>query len=97
MQYLYVAWEHNFKDEPKEFYMELNEERFQERVLEIFEDGEIAYATSNQEFNTFLAKEAYPDIEEINATEDNATEEFRARIITKEEFEKVWKVRDVKK
>ena len=92
MQYLYVAWEHNFEDEPKEFYMELNEERFQERVLEIFKDGEIAYATSNQEFNTFLAKEAYPDIEEINATE-----EFRARIITKEEFEKVWKVRDVKK
>lgn len=92
MQYLYVTWEHNFEDEPKEFYMELNEERFQERVLEIFEDGEIAYATSNQEFNTFLAKEDYPDIEEINSTE-----EFRARLITKEEFEKVWKIKDVKK
>ncbi len=72
--------------------MELNEERFQERVLEIFEDGEIAYATSNKEFNTFLAKEDYPDIEEINSTE-----EFRARLITKEEFEKVWKVKVMKK
>lgn len=92
MQYLYVTWEHNFEDEPKEFYMELNKERFQERVLEIFEDGEIAYATSSQEFNTFLAKENYPDIEEINSTE-----EFRAKLITKEEFEKVWKVRDMKK
>ncbi|MBU3134571.1 hypothetical protein KPL40_19370 [Clostridium gasigenes] len=92
MQYLYVTWEHNFEDEPKEFYMELNEERFQERVLEIFEDGEIAYATCNQEFNTFLAKEDYPDIEEINSTE-----EFRASLITKEEFEKVWKVKDMNK
>lgn len=92
MQYLYVTWEHNFEDEPKEFYMELNEERFQERVLEIFEDGKIAYATSSQEFNTFLAKEDYPDIEEINSTE-----EFRAKLITKEEFEKVWKIRDMKK
>ena len=92
MQYLYVTWEHNFEDEPKEFYMELNEERFQERVLELFEDGEIAYATSSQEVNTFLAKEDYPDIEEINSTE-----EFRAKLITKEEFEKVWKVRDIKK
>ena len=92
MQYLYVTWEHNFEDEPKEFYMELNEERFQERVLEIFEDGKIAYATSNQEFNTFLAKEHYPDIKEINSTE-----EFRGKIITKKEFEKVWKIRDMKK
>jgi len=92
MQYLYVMWEHNFEDEPKEFYMELNEERFQERVLEIFEDGKIAYATNKQEFNTFLAKEDYPDIEEINSTE-----EFRARLITKEEFEKVWKAKVMNK
>lgn len=92
MQYLYVTWEHNFEDEPKEFYMELNEERFQERVLEIFEDGKIAYATSNQEFNTFLAKEDYPCIEEINSME-----EFRARLITKEEFEKIWEEKVTKK
>lgn len=92
MEYLYVTWEHNFEDQPKEFYMELNEERYQERVLEIFEDGQIAYATINQEFNTFLAKEDYPNIEEINSTE-----EFRAMLITKEEFEDAWKVIDMKK
>ncbi len=88
MQYLFVTWEHNFKDEPKEFYMELNERRFQERVLDIFEDGGVAYATTTEEYNTFLAKESYPSIEEINSTE-----EFRAVLITKEEFEKVWEDR----
>jgi len=92
MQYLYVTWEHNFKDEPKEFYMELDDRRFQERVLEIFEDGGVVYATTTEEFNTFLAKESYPSIEEINSTE-----EFRATSITKEEFEKVWKDREKQK
>lgn len=79
MQYLFVTWEHSFKDEPKEFYMELDEKRFQERVLEIFEDGTIAYATTAKEFNTFLAKESYPNIEEVNSTE-----EFSAVELTKE-------------
>ncbi len=56
MQYLHVMWEHNFIDEPQEIYMELNDERFQERVLEFYKDGKIAYATCNYEYNTFLAK-----------------------------------------
>lgn len=78
-------WEHNFIDEPQEFYMELNDERFQERVLEFYEDGKIAYATYSYEYNTFLAKEQYPEINEINTIE-----EFCAEIINKEEFEKLW-------
>ena len=56
MQYLHVMQEHNFIDEPQEIYMELNDERFQERVLEFYKDGKIAYATCNYEYNTFLAK-----------------------------------------
>ena len=78
-------WEHNFIDEPQEFYMELNDERFQERVLEFYEDSKIAYATYSYEYNTFLAKEQYPEINEINTIE-----EFCAEIINKEEFEKLW-------
>jgi len=85
LQYLHVMWEHNFIDEPQEFYMELNDERFQERVLEFYEDGKIAYATYSYEYNTFLAKEQYPEINEINTIE-----EFCAEIINKEEFEKLW-------
>lgn len=85
MQYLHVMWEHNFIDEPQEFYMELNDERFQERVLEFYEDGKIAYATYSYEYNTFLAKEQYPEINEINTIK-----EFCAEIINKEEFEKLW-------
>ncbi len=89
MEYLFVTWDHNFQDEPKEFYMELDEKRSQKKVLEIFEDGNIAYATTTEEFNTFLAKETYPSVEEVNSTD-----EFRATIITKEDFERVWKNRD---
>ena len=85
MQYLHVMWEHNFIDEPQEIYMELNDERFQERVLEFYKDSKIAYATCNYEYNTFLAKEQYPEVNEVNSTE-----EFYAEKINKEEFEKLW-------
>ena len=56
-----------------------------EKVLEFYEDGKIAYATYSYEYNTFLAKEQYPEINEINTIE-----EFCAEIINKEEFEKLW-------
>ena len=54
-------------------------------VLEFYKDGKIAYATCNYEYNTFLAKEQYPEVNEVNSTE-----EFYAEKINKEEFEKLW-------
>lgn len=95
MRYLHVTWEHNLENQPRDFYMELNEERIQERVLEIFLNGEIAYATIDKEYNTFLAKEEYPDIEEINSMEEiDSTEKFTANEITKEEFNELWSLID---
>lgn len=85
MEYLLVTWMHDFPDEPNEFYMEICEDRVQVRVLELYKNGEFAYATTEKVYKTFLAKEPYPSIEEINSTE-----EVRAKIISKEEFEKVW-------
>jgi len=85
LEYLYITWKHSFIDEPNEFFIELNEHRIQVRVLEIYENGEIAYASNEQEFNTFLATEEYPIIDEINKSE-----EFKAKLITKEYFEKIW-------
>lgn len=85
MEYLLVTWMHDFPDEPNEFYMEICEVRVQVRVLELYKNGEFAYATTEKVYKTFLAKEPYPSIEEINSTE-----EVRAKIISKEEFEKVW-------
>ncbi|WBW96113.1 DUF6881 domain-containing protein [Oceanirhabdus sp. W0125-5] len=87
MQYLFETWKHTFDDEPNEFYMELNKERNQERVLEVFADGEFAYATTDYEYNTCLAKYAYPSIDEINSTE-----EFSAKLITQKEFHVKWKI-----
>lgn len=86
MEYLYVNWEHDFPDEPIEFYMELDEKRNQFRVVEIHKDNHASYATEQEEVGTFLAKEEYPTMEQINSTE-----EFRAKIIAKDEFEKIWR------
>lgn len=85
MEYLCVSWEHDFPDEPIEFYMELDDRRNQLRVVEIHEDSHATFATKQVENGTFLAKEEYPTLEEVNLTE-----EFKAKLITKDEFEKIW-------
>lgn len=85
MEYLFVSWKHNFLDEPIEFYMELDDRRNQLRVVEIYEDDHVTFATKQVENGAFLAKEEYPTLEEVNLTE-----EFRAKLITKDEFEKIW-------
>lgn len=85
MEYLLVTWEHNFIDDPIKFYMELDEDRNQLRVIEVYEDNKIAYASLSKEYNTFLAKEKYPTIEELNSME-----EFKGSYITKDEFEDLW-------
>lgn len=85
MEYLLVTWKHQFPDEPVNFYMEIDEKRVQVRVLELYKNGEFAYATTEKVYKTFLAKEPYPTIDEINSNE-----EVRAKKIGKEEFEKIW-------
>lgn len=85
MEYLLVTWEHNFIDEPIKFYMELDPNRDQLRVIEVFEDGKVAYASLEEEHETFLAIGKYPTVEEINSMD-----EFKATYITKKQFEDLW-------
>lgn len=87
MIYLKVLWNHDFPDEPYVFYVELDNKRFQNRMLELYRDGKIAYATRKKEYNSFLADEPYPTIEDINS---DTTKEFIAANITKDDFEKIW-------
>ena len=86
MEYLEVFIDHNMDKLANIFYMELDEERNQIRVVEKHRNGNIGYADLNQEVNeAFLAKEKYPMIEDINDVD-----ECIAKKISKEKFEKVW-------
>lgn len=86
MEYLEVFIDHNMDKLANIFYMELDEERNQIRVVEKHRNGSIVYADLNQAVNeAFLAKEKYPIIEDLNAID-----ECIAKKISKEKFEKVW-------
>lgn len=88
MEYLEVFIDHNIDKLANIFYMELDEERNQIRVVEKHRNGNIGYADLNHAENeAFLAKEKYPIIEDINDMD-----ECIAKKISKEKFEKVWEL-----
>lgn len=88
-EYISCDWKHNFKEEPVTFLYEvdLDEERYATRMIEIFADG---HTNSIQEEGwKFVTEEPVPSIDDINKGEFG--EEFSACMISKEEFEKIWK------
>lgn len=93
MFYIYVKWVHDLPSEPVHFYSELDADRYEVRKIEIYEDGRIGYATKEFEMEkTKLGIVPFPDLEEI-ASQD----EFKPHIISKAEFERVWKEKVLKK
>lgn len=86
MEYLEVFIEHDIDSLACIFFMELDKERNQIRVVEKHKNGRIGYADLNHEVNgAFLAKEKYPTIKELNELD-----ECIAKIISKEKFESIW-------
>ena len=86
MEYLAVFCDHNFSDLANIYYMELNENREQLRVVEKYLDGRYGYANNISEFNNaFLAKDYYPTLNDLNANP-----ECIAKYITKNDFEFQW-------
>ena len=86
-QYIVVEWLHTAPDEPISLYYELDADRHERRKMEVYQDGTMHSADSRHgQGSTFLAWEAHPPLTEINADP-----EFRAREITAQEFESVWK------
>lgn len=85
--YIYGEWAHEFKDEPRFVYSELDDERYERRKVEVFKDGSmVAVSTDNPESgSTGLGDQPLPSLEEINSYE-----EFHAEEISKAEFEEVW-------
>lgn len=85
--YKMTAW-----DEPVLSYMEIGEDRWQARLLELFSDGRQSYADERHEWGTFLAKETWPEGEEL-AELLEGIQGFRLYEISREEFEKQWAAR----
>ncbi len=91
MKYIKAIWFHNHSDEPVLLYSELDQMRYETRKVEIYRNNMVGYADNNIEFNsTALGDVPIPDIEEINKNN-----QFYVIEISKEEFEVVWKNKDM--
>ena len=85
-KYIKVKWRHNLKSAPVELYSELDENRYQLRKIEKYRNGQLDFADGSRNSGSIRLDEVpVPPIQEIN--EDT---QFKASLISKEEFEAVW-------
>ena len=91
--YVRLEWIHDHEDEPRFIYSELDDERYETRKIEVFEDGRMVKASEDQpeRGSTGLAVLPIPSIEETNAIGE---EEFHAEEISATEFENLWNSSD---
>jgi hypothetical protein len=87
MPYVFVHWIHERSSEPILILSELDGSRRERRKIELFADGRFGVAAENAETgSTFLSLEIYPEIAEINSSE-----EFDAVPGTAEVFDLLWR------
>lgn len=85
-EFAVVRWLHTDTPYPILIYAELNKDRYEVRKIEAFLDGHMQTAPPDDEAGgTGLAWEPWPSLEEIGADS-----QFEPKVITKEEFERVW-------
>lgn len=85
MEYVKVFWQYIDNDTPVLMFVELNNERYSIREIDIFQDRHTE-TISEKGFET-ISKEPYPSNDEINNMD-----EFRIYNISKQEFEEVYKI-----
>ncbi len=86
MEYIKVIWKHEPNEYPVAMYSELSQDRYENRKVEIFYDGQSCYAQDGKSTGpTALGELPVPPLKEIS--EDS---QFDPITITKIEFEKVW-------
>lgn len=87
-EYLKLYWKHDYPTDPVLliYEVDLDEDRYATRMIEIFADGRI----DNREDKgfEFVTEAAVPTVAEFNTAEYG--EEFAAELTTKEEFENIW-------
>ena len=88
--YVRAEWIHDFEDEPRFIYAELDDERYEMRKIEVFKDGSVFRVSEEypESGSTGLSDLPYPGTEEINT---NPSGEFHAEEISNAEFEDLWK------
>jgi hypothetical protein len=89
MEYIKILWKHLEKNYPRQIYVQLNDQRYEVRKVEIYEDDRIAYADGNAENGAFLSPEPYTSLDEFNSS--NGIDEVFATVISAEEFEQAWR------
>ncbi len=86
MQYIKCKWKHDFSEEPTLLYMELDEERWELRKIELFDSGRVRFASKGDAMaDRVLSLGPVPDITFINSDP-----QFEAVEISEEEFEAEW-------
>ena len=86
MEYLKVRWIHEHPNEPVVLMSELDEDRYEVRKVEVFADGRIGFASTDQSSGeTILGETAIPSPEEIASDPQFVVEVFDAQ-----HFEEVW-------
>lgn len=86
MNYIKVEWIHSNSDEPVLLYSELDDDRWENRKMEIFGDGRLCYASVAESTGTTrLGEVPTPLLAEIGLDS-----EFKPFEITKQEFEELW-------
>jgi hypothetical protein len=88
LKYIDVTWNHESSVYPIRLVSEVGADNFEIRKLEFFSDGTVGIATSNQSSKTtLLGTDVVPSIEEINSDPL-----FFAKVITQQEFDKLWEI-----
>ncbi len=84
-----LEWIHDHEDQPRFIYSELDDERYETRKIEVFEDGRIVKVSEDrpERGSTGLAVLPVPSVDEVNAIRE---EEFHAEEISSAEFEDLW-------
>jgi len=86
MRYIDVKWRHSDRDSPIRMISEIDDNGWERRKVELFEDGSIGFASETESAHaTMLGLEIVPSLTEIN---QNPV--FEGREITSQEFEHMW-------
>ena len=85
MEYVKCFWKYIDEETPVLMFYEIDEdeERYATRVIDVFNDRHIEKLEDKA--NIFVSEAPCPDIEEINKMG-----EFKAFVISKQEFENLW-------
>lgn len=89
MRYMVAKWRHRSTHYPRWIVVELAEDRYEKRKVEVFPEGDIGYAGSDEEVGrTRLADEPWPALEQLRTNP-----EFQVDEIDQELFGEVWEKR----